>query len=656
MDKHQKGNLYKIIIAGVFFALAIALRFTDFGLAPLSSYTNVFTGQGDSNAIFEFLAGLTPSAALFFTAYFVVGYRVLIDAFRGIAGGQVLDENFLMTIASLGALILGELSEGVAVMLFFRVGEFFEDIAVDRSRKSIESLVSLRPDYAVLKDGTIVDPEKVEVGTLIMIKPGEKVPLDGLVIEGLSSLDTAALTGESMPRDIEPGHEIYSGSVNLTGVLIVKVTKVFEESTVSKILELVENAGSKKAESEKFITKFARVYTPAVVGIAVFLALVPPLILPEATFSDWVYRAMIFLVISCPCALVISVPLSFFAGIGSASALGVLVKGSNYLEALSKTETVVFDKTGTLTTGIFSLKEIFPSAEFSGDEILEIAAKAEYYSSHPLAISIKNAYQKTSGKKLSKDSLSDVQEISGKGVYAKVYLSEGLGNSVTVHIGNRRLVEDLGLSLPELDFEGSLVHLVVDGVYAGSLGLQDPIKDDSLAAIEGLNQLGIENTVLLTGDLKAIADKIGGKLGLKKVHSQLLPTDKVDYLEEILKNKTPGSSVIFLGDGINDAPALARADVGIAMGGLGSDAAIEAADIVIMTDEPSKLPMVIKIAKKTVLIAKENIVFALGVKGLVLVLGAMGLASMWAAVFADVGVSMLAILNAIRLLRPGTYR
>lgn len=585
--------------------------------------------------------------AFFLAAYAVVGYKVIWKAARSVVNGQVLDENFLMAVASVGAFFVGEYPEAVAVMLFYQIGETFEDYAVGKSRRSITQLMNIRPDSANLKteDGIkTVDPAEVKPGDIIVVMPGEKVPLDGIVTDGVSSLNTAALTGESLPREINKGDEIMSGCVNISGLLTVSVTKPFGESTVSKILDLVENASIKKAKTENFITRFAVIYTPVVVGAAVLLAVIPPLLIEGAMWSDWIYRALNFLVVSCPCALVISVPLSFFGGIGGASKAGVLVKGSNFLEAASKTEYVIMDKTGTLTEGVFRVEETVPQAGFEACELLEKAALAESFSSHPISVSLREAYG-TDLVQAVQDSVSEVSEIAGKGVTATV-------GGKRVAAGNAKLMHD------ESDFDGEYevfgggtqVHIAIDGVYAGYIALADRIKEDACEAVAALKEAGIK-TVMLTGDSEEVGRKVAEKLGIDKFYAGLLPADKVHIVEEILKQKSSRASVAFVGDGINDAPVLARADIGIAMGGLGSDAAIEAADMVIMNDKPSKLSQIIAIADKTMKIARENIVFALGVKALVLILSAIGLVGLWAAVFADVGVSMIAILNALRCLQ-----
>lgn len=581
--------------------------------------------------------------ALFLAAYVAVGYKVIWKAVRGVVNGQVLDENFLMAVASIGAFFVGEYPEAVAVMLFYQIGEMFEDYAVGKSRKSITGLMDIRPDSANLKTETgivAVSPSEVHPGDLIIVRPGEKVPLDGVVIEGISSLNTSALTGESLPREIGQGDEILSGCVNINGLLTVKVTKAFGESTVSKILDLVENSAAKKAKTENFITRFAAVYTPLVVGAAVILAVLPPLLIDGALWADWIYRALNFLVVSCPCALVISVPLSFFGGIGGASKIGVLVKGSNYLEAISKAEYMVMDKTGTLTQGVFHVEDIFAEDGYEKGEILRYAAMAESYSSHPISQSLQTAY----GKEIDKSQINDVEEAAGRGVIAMV---EGR----RVAAGNRRLMtEEAGYDGPLPQHRGGTqVYVSVDGKYAGRILLADKIKEDSASAIKMIGDLGIK-TVMLTGDSREAGEKAATELGIHQVYTGLLPADKVDIVENLLKEKHEKGKVVFVGDGINDAPVLARADIGVAMGGLGSDAAIEAADMVIMDDKPSKLASIIKISKKTMTVVYENIVFALGVKAAVLILSALGIVGLWAAVFADVGVSMIAVLNAMRCL------
>ena len=585
---------------------------------------------------------------LFLASYLVIGGDVLFKAVKNILRGQVFDENFLMGIATVGAFIIGEYPEGVAVMLFYQVGELFQSYAVDKSRKSIASLMDIRPDYAnIQRNGQIekVDPDEVAVGDTIIIRAGEKVPLDAVVLEGNSMMDTSALTGESVPREISAGDDLLSGCININGLLTAKVTKEFGESTVSKILDLVENASSKKSNSENFITKFARYYTPVVVVIAALLAIIPPLVIPGATFAVWVYRALTFLVISCPCALVISVPLSFFGGIGAASRKGILVKGSNYLEALAQAEIIVFDKTGTLTKGVFKVQDLRPQG-ISDNDLLEITAYAESYSNHPISLSLREAY----GKEIDNSRIANVEEIAGHGVIATV-------DGKQVAAGNNKMVRRFGLSDVDTgDAVGTIVHVIVDKQYCGYIVIADEVKVDSAAAIHALKKANIKQTVMLTGDAKAIGEKVAAQLGLDKVYTELLPADKVEKVEELFSQKSAKGKLVFVGDGINDAPVLARADLGIAMGGLGSDAAIEAADIVIMTDEPSKIATAMQISQKTLGIVRQNITFALGVKLLVLILGATGFTTMWAAVFADVGVSVLAILNAIRILNVKQYK
>lgn len=596
-----------------------------------------------------FLAALLPvlepwaKLALFLAAYLLAGGNVLLKAGKNILRGRVFDENFLMSIATIGAFAIGEYPEGVAVMLFYRIGELFEDMAVGRSRKSITALMDIRPDYANLKkDGQTVrvSPEAVAVGDMIVVKPGEKVPLDGIVTQGQSALDTSALTGESLPRDVQPGSEVLSGSVNLSGLVTIEVTKTFGESTVSKILDLVQNAGSKKSRTENFITKFARYYTPVVVFTAAALAVFPPLLIPGATFADWVGRALVFLIVSCPCALVVSIPLGFFGGIGGASKNGILIKGGNYLEALYNVDTVVFDKTGTLTQGTFKVTHLSAEEDFTEDELLFCAAHAESGSNHPIALSILKAY----GKQTDADAVSRIEETAGQGVKAVV-------NGKEVLAGNARLMESHGIAYKGADTQGTHMHIAVNGVYAGHIVIADEIKKDSAEAVQGLKALGVKKVVMLTGDNKATAEAVGHELGLDAVIAELLPDQKVEALESIERQMTGKGKLVFVGDGINDAPVLARADVGVAMGALGSDAAIEAADVVLMTDEPSKLVSAIRIAKRTRRIVWQNIILAMGVKGIVLLLGAGGIATMWEAVFADVGVALLAVLNAMRVLR-----
>ena len=575
----------------------------------------------------------------FLVPYAVIGWDVLWKAVRNIAHGQVFDENFLMALATVGAFATGEYPEAVFVMLFYQVGELFQSYAVGRSRQSISQLMEIRPDYANLeRDGKAekVDPDEVAVGDVIVVKPGERVPLDGVVLEGRSTLDTAALTGESLPRDVGEGDDVISGCVNQSGLLRVRVTKVFGESTVSKILDLVENAGSKKARAENFITKFARVYTPCVVVAAVLLAVVPSLV--SGDWSEWT-RALIFLVVSCPCALVISVPLSFFGGIGGSSRDGILVKGGSYLETLSQAEIVVFDKTGTLTKGVFNVTAIHPD-KISESGLLELAAYAESYSDHPISRSIREAY----GEDIDQGRIGTVEELAGRGVRAVI-------DGRNVCVGNSKLMDELGAKWHPCHHVGTTVHVEVDGLYAGHLVISDEVKPDAAEAIRKLKELGVQKTVMLTGDAQAVGERVGAELGLDEVHAQLLPADKVERVEALLKEKSSKGALVFVGDGINDAPVLSRADVGVAMGGMGSDAAIEAADVVFMDDKPSKLADAIRIARKTRGIVRQNVVFALAVKLLVMVLGAFGVANMWEAVFADVGVSVIAILNAMRALR-----
>lgn len=612
MTRKQKRLLFRIIVAAVLFAAG--------SLLPL---------------------GPTVEMGIFLVCYAVIGWDIVWKAVTNILHGQVFDENFLMTIATIGALILGEHSEGVAVMLFYQVGEWFQSYAVSKSRKSIASLMDIRPDYAnVERNGKLeqVDPDEVNIGDTIVVKPGERVPLDGKIIKGTSALDTSALTGESMPRDVEPGMEVISGCINQTGILTIQTTKKYGESTVAKILDLVENASDKKGKTENFISRFARYYTPIVVFAAIALAILPPLVTGQP-FSVWIYRALTFLVISCPCALVISIPLSFFGGIGGASKIGVLVKGSNYLESLAHTEVVVFDKTGTLTKGSFAVSQI-KAIDMKEEQLLELAAYAEDYSNHPISQSIQKAY----GKKIDNSRISDVQEIAGHGVRAVI-------DGKTVLAGNAKLMNRENIAYTPSDAIGTVIYLACNGKYAGYIVIEDEVKADAPVAIRALKEVGVRKTVMLTGDADAVGKKVAQKLGLDQAYTELLPADKVDRVEAMLKQTSEKGKLVFVGDGINDAPVLARADVGIAMGGLGSDAAIEAADVVLMTDEPSKISAVVRIARKTIRIANENIVFALGVKLLVLILGATGYANMWAAVFADVGVSVIAILNAIRAMR-----
>ena len=579
-------------------------------------------------------------------AYIIIGYDVVIKALSNIFKGEVFDENFLMTIATVGAFAIGESPEAVAVMLFYQIGEFFQDYAVSRSKKSIADLMDIRPDYANLKindEVLVFSPEEVELDDIIVIKPGERVPLDAVVTQGSSSVDTSALTGESIPRDIKPGDEILSGSININSVIEARVIRKYKESTASRILDLVENAASKKSKSEKFITRFARYYTPAVVVMAALLAIGGPLVTGDA-FSQWISRALIFLVISCPCALVISVPLSFFGGIGGASRRGILVKGSNYLESLAMTEIAVFDKTGTLTRGVFEVHGVKPSknpesAGIDPEELLELAAYAENYSSHPISVSLKKAY----GKIIDSKRIGTVEEIAGHGVKAVV-------DGRTVFAGNSRLMEIFEIGFESEDVAGTVVHIAVDGKYAGHILISDELKEDAKLAIQELKRLGVKKTVILTGDSKSAGDSVARILGADEVYTELLPGDKVDKIEELMKELSTKGKLVFVGDGINDAPVLARSDTGIAMGGLGSDAAIEAADVVIMTDEPLKVTDAIRISRKTLGIARQNIIFALGVKAVVMILGAAGMANMWAAVFADVGVTFIAVINSMRAM------
>ena len=616
MNKKQKKMLTRIIIAAV---LIVA-----FSLLPVEGYLRF---------------------GLFMIPYLVIGYDILQKAFKGILNKQVFDENFLMAVATVGAILLGDYSEGVAVMLFYQIGELFQSYAVGKSRRNISELMDIRPDYAnIEKDGTLeqIDPDEVEIGTIIVVQPGEKVPIDGVITEGTSTLNTSALTGESLPRDAKAGDEVISGCINMTGLLKIRTTKEFGESTVSKILELVENSSSRKSKSENFISKFAKYYTPAVCYGALALAIIPPIILliigKPAMWGDWIYRALTFLVISCPCALVISIPLSFFAGIGGASNQGVLVKGSNYLETLAQTKYVVFDKTGTMTQGVFEVSGIHHS-EMPDEKLLEYAALAECSSSHPISKSLQKAY----GKPIDRNRVTDIEEISGNGVIAKV-------DGVSVAAGNTKLMDRLGIAYQDCHHVGTVVHMAVDGKYAGHILISDIIKPHAKEAIAELKKAGISKTVMLTGDSKRVADQVAKELGIQEVYSELLPADKVSKVEELLHQKSEKDKLAFVGDGINDAPVLSRADIGIAMGALGSDAAIEAADIVLMDDDPLKISKAIKIARKCIRIVYENIYFAIGIKILCLILGALGIANMWMAIFADVGVMIIAVLNAIRTL------
>ena len=609
----MEKDLYKIICSTILFIIALVVQFN-----------NIWINRG-----------------VYLISYLIVGFEILKKALRNIKKGKVFDENFLMSIATIGAFAIGEFPEAVAVMLFYQIGELFQDYAVDKSRKSISNLMNLRPDYAnVLRNGEEkIDPSEVKIDETIIVKPGEKIPLDGVITEGNSFIDTKALTGEPTPKRVSEGDEILSGCINLEGILKIKVKKEYDESTVSKILELVENASSKKSKSEKFITKFAKYYTPTVVIIAVFLAIIPPLIIKGATFSDWIYRALSFLVVSCPCALVISIPLSFFGGIGGASKNGILIKGSNYLEDLSKLETVVFDKTGTLTEGVFKVQKI-DSIEISEEELIEIAAYAEWYSNHPIAKSIKEAYNKDAEE----IKIKNVKEITGKGIIADI-------DGKHVLLGNEKLMHDYNIIFEKNKDVGTILYCAINNVFSGTILISDIIKDDSVKCVRLLKSNGIKQTIMLTGDKKEVAEEISKKLNFDAVHYELLPDEKVQKLEELLKNKKENKKIAFVGDGINDAPVLALADIGIAMGGLGADSAIEAADIVIMTDEPSKISTAIKVSKKTMKIVRENIVFAISVKILVLILSAIGVATMWEAVFADVGVAIIAILNSLRMIK-----
>ncbi|MFR9181865.1 MAG: heavy metal translocating P-type ATPase [Dorea sp.] len=617
MNKKQKKVFIRIIIA---FALIIILKWI-----PVEGYVRF---------------------ALYMVPYLVIGYDILRKAGKGILNRQVFDENFLMAVATVGAIALGDYTEGVSVMLFYQIGELFQSYAVGKSRRNISELMDIRPDYAnIEKDGQLeqVDPDEVEVGTTIVVQSGEKVPIDGVILEGSSTLNTSALTGESLPREVKAGDEIISGCINMTGVLKICTTKEFGESTVSKILELVENSSSRKSRSENFISKFAKYYTPAVCYGALALAVLPPLVRMTALglapeWGDWIYRALTFLVISCPCALVISIPLSFFAGIGGASNQGILVKGSNYLETLASTKYVVFDKTGTMTQGVFEVSGVHHN-EMDAEKLLEYAALAECSSSHPISKSLQKAY----GKSIDRNRVTDIEEIGGNGVTAKV-------DGILVAAGNVKLMKKLGISYMDCHSVGTIVHMAVDGKYAGHILISDLIKPHAAQAIAELKRAGVKRTVMLTGDAKNVAEQVAEELGIQEVHSELLPADKVAKVEELLKQKTEKEKLAFVGDGINDAPVLSRADIGIAMGALGSDAAIEAADIVLMDDDPLKIAKAIKIARKCIRIVYQNIYFALGIKGICLLLGAIGVANMWMAIFADVGVMVIAVLNAIRAL------
>ena len=616
MNKKQKKMLIRIIVAAVLLVL--------FSKLPIDGYVRF---------------------GLFMIPYLVIGYDILQKAFKGIRNKQVFDENFLMAVATVGAILLGDYSEGVAVMLFYQIGELFQSYAVGKSRRNISELMDIRPDYANIEvDGKLeqVDPDEVEIGTVIVVQPGEKVPIDGVIIDGVSTLNTSALTGESLPRDAKAGDEVISGCINMTGVLKIRTIREFGESTVSKILELVENSSSRKSKSENFISKFAKYYTPVVCYGALALAFIPPIVLlimgKPAMWGDWIYRALTFLVISCPCALVISIPLSFFAGIGGASNQGVLVKGSNYLETLAQTSYVVFDKTGTMTQGVFEVSGVHHN-EISDEKLLEYAALAECSSSHPISKSLQKAY----GKPIDRNRVTDIEEISGNGVTAKV-------DGISVAAGNAKLMKRLGISYQECHHVGTVIHMAVDGKYEGHILISDILKPHAKEAIAELKKAGIKKTVMLTGDSKRVADQVAKELGIGEVYSELLPADKVSKVEELLHQKSEKEKLAFVGDGINDAPVLSRADIGIAMGALGSDAAIEAADIVLMDDDPLKISKAIKIARKCIHIVYENIYFAIGIKILCLILGALGIANMWMAIFADVGVMIIAVLNAIRTL------
>ena len=616
MNKKQKKMLIRIIVAAVLIVL--------FSKLPIDGYVRF---------------------GLFMIPYLVIGYDILQKAFKGIRNKQVFDENFLMAVATVGAILLGDYSEGVAVMLFYQSGELFQSYAVGKSRRNISELMDIRPDYANIEvDGKLeqIDPDEVEIGTVIVVQPGEKVPIDGVIIDGVSTLNTSALTGESLPRDAKAGDEVISGCINMTGVLKIRTIREFGESTVSKILELVENSSSRKSKSENFISKFAKYYTPVVCYGALALAFIPPIVLlimgKPTMWGDWIYRALTFLVISCPCALVISIPLSFFAGIGGASNQGVLVKGSNYLETLAQTSYVVFDKTGTMTQGVFEVSGVHHN-EISDEKLLEYAALAECSSSHPISKSLQKAY----GKPIDRNRVTDIEEISGNGVTAKV-------DGISVAAGNAKLMKRLGISYQECHHVGTVIHMAVDGRYEGHILISDILKPHAKEAIAELKKAGIKKTVMLTGDSKRVADQVAKELGIEEVYSELLPADKVSKVEELLHQKSEKEKLAFVGDGINDAPVLSRADIGIAMGALGSDAAIEAADIVLMDDDPLKISKAIKIARKCIHIVYENIYFAIGIKILCLILGALGIANMWMAIFADVGVMIIAVLNAIRTL------
>ena len=615
----MKEDLRKIIIAVILFIIALVVPFAN-----------------------EWI-----NKAIFIVSYLIVGLEVIKEALEHLFKGKLFDENFLMAIATIGAFGVGEFPEAVSVMLFYQIGELFQNYAVDKSRKSIASLMDIRPDFANIKIGDKIEkvsPEEVKIGDIIVVKPGERIPLDGTVIEGKSMIDTASLTGESVPRNVSINDEVLSGCINQNGLLIIKVNKEFGESTVNKILDLVENASSKKSKSENFITKFAKYYTPIVVIIAVILAIVPPLVLKDANFTDWLYRALTFLVVSCPCALVISIPLGFFGGIGGASKIGILVKGSNYLEALANTELVVFDKTGTLTEGVFEVQKV-ECEGISKEDLLRYTAYAENNSTHPIATSVKKAY----GKEINVTNISKVEEISGFGVIANVEEKDIL-------VGNEKLMKEKNIQYTKCNEIGTILYVAIENEFAGYIVIADKVKKDSAKAISNLKNMNIKKTVMLTGDKKEVGENIAEKLRIDEVYTELLPDEKVKKVEELLKEKDTKAKLAFVGDGINDAPVLAISDIGIAMGGLGSDAAIEAADVVIMTDEPSKLVDAIKISKKTMRIVKENIIFAIGIKIAVLILSAFGLSTMWEAVFADVGVSIIAIINALRVLNTKKFR
>lgn len=622
MNKKQKKVLYRILLSLGFMI----------GIMILTSYVSV---------------NLYVEVVLYLIPYLIIGYDILRKAIKGILKRQVFDENFLMTVATVGAMCLGEFREGVAVMLFYQIGELFQSVAVGKSRRNIAALMDIRPDYAnMMIDGKLqkVDPDDVEIGSEIIVNPGEKVPIDGIIVEGNTTFNTSALTGESVPRDAHCGDEVISGFINMSGVIKVQTTKEFDESTVSKILDLVENSSMKKSRSENFITKFAKYYTPAVCYSALALAIIPPVVLmlmgKDASWGDWIIRALTFLVISCPCALVISIPLSFFGGIGCASTKGILVKGSNYLEALASAKYIVFDKTGTLTKGVFEVTHIDPTDNYDQQQLLYYAAHVEMASSHPISLSLQKAY----GQSLDRDAVHNIEEIAGHGIRGTVHGHD-------VYAGNEKLMNKIGVDITEKHPEGTVVYMAIDNQYAGCIVISDVIKETSKAAIQSLKSQGIKETIMLTGDTKQTATKVAKEIGIDRVYSELLPADKVEKVEEILQNKGEKEKVAFVGDGINDAPVLSRVDIGIAMGALGSDAAIEAADIVLMDDDPDKISLAMKISLKTLRIVKENIVFALAVKFICLILGAFGIANMWLAIFADVGVMVIAVINATRALR-----